>query len=297
MRALVFGANGQDGHYLIEQLAARGVEAVGVSRAGPFRRGDVSRLADVEGAVKELRPSFIFHLAARSTTHHDAIFENHEAIATGALNVLESARRHVPAAKVFLAGSGLQFRNDGGPIDEDFPFAAESPYAASRIEAVYAARYYRSRGLRAYVGYLFHHESPRRKPEHLSSLIATAAARIGAGSRETLEIGDPTVVKEWTFAGDVTNGILTLVNQDVEFEAVVGSGAGYAVEAWLDRCFAAVGLQWKNHVRRKEGFRAEYPRLVSNPARLRGLGWSPRVSFDELAAMMMARATPAEPSG
>ena len=57
-----------------------------------------------------------------------------------------------------------------------------------------------------------------------------------------------------------------------------------------DRCFAAVGLHWRDHVRRKEGFRAEYPRLVSHPARLKGLGWSPHVGFDQLATMMMARA-------
>src|SRR5450432_4070067 len=147
MRALVFGASGQDGHYLIEQLAGRGVEGVGVSRTGPFRHGDVSQLDDVEALVKELRPTHIFHLAARSTTRHEAVFENHETIATGALNVLESARRHAPEAKVFLAGSGLQFLNEGNPLDEDAPFDARSPYAVARIQATYAARYYRSLGL------------------------------------------------------------------------------------------------------------------------------------------------------
>src|SRR5450432_2361185 len=287
MTALVFGASGQDGHYLIEELAARGIEAVGVSRSGPWRRGDVGRLADVEGLMREVAPSHVFHLAARSTTRHDALFENHETISTGALNVLESAHRHCPEARVFIAGSGLQFRNAGEPIDEDAPFEASSPYAVARIQATYAARYYRSRGLKAYVGYLFHHESPRRKPEHLSCLIAQAARRIQAGSAEVLEIGDTSVVKEWTFAGDTVRAILSLVEQDAVFEAVIGSGEGHSVEEWLELCFSSTGRSWREHVKAKPTFRAEYARMVSRPARLEALGWKPRVSFAELATMMM----------
>ncbi|HMJ84937.1 MAG TPA: NAD-dependent epimerase/dehydratase family protein, partial [Vicinamibacterales bacterium] len=91
MKALIFGANGQDGHYLIETLKSRNVDAVGVSRSGDWVRGDVGRLADVETLVREHKPHYIFHLAARSTTRHDALFENHETISTGSLNVLECA--------------------------------------------------------------------------------------------------------------------------------------------------------------------------------------------------------------
>ena len=213
-KAVVFGASGQDGYYLIEQLARRAVEAVGVSRSGEGRRGDVARLGDVEAILRDVRPQQIFHLAARSTTRHDALFENHETISTGTLNVLECARRDCPDARVFITGSGVQFRNDGAPIDEETPFEASSPYAVARIQSVYAARYYRSLGLKAYVGYLFHHDSPRRGASHLSALIAGAAQRIGAGSPEVLELGDVSVVKEWTFAGDVTEGMLALLSAD-----------------------------------------------------------------------------------
>ena len=127
MKALVFGANGQDGHYLIQQLGERGIEAVGVSRSGPWRHADVARLSEVEPLIRELQPGYIFHLAARSTTRHEALFENHETISTGTLNVLESAHRHCPEARVFIAGSGVQFRNQGQPIAEATAFEASSP--------------------------------------------------------------------------------------------------------------------------------------------------------------------------
>ena len=82
--------------------------------------------------------------------------------------------------------------------------------------------------------------------------------------------------------------VVTLVSQDEVTEAVIGSGEGHSVEEWLETCFARVGLAWRDHVRSKPGFRAEYPRLVSSPARLLSLGWRPRVGFAELATMMMA---------
>jgi GDPmannose 4,6-dehydratase len=288
MKAVVFGSNGQDGTYLVELLSGKGIETVGVSRSGPWRQADVGCLADVEAVVRDVRPNLIFHLAANSTTRHDALFENHETIATGSLNVLECARRHCPDARVFIAGSAVQFRNSGAPIDEETPFEATSPYAVARIQSVFAARYYRSLGLRTYVGYLFHHESPRRKTNHLSKVIALAAQRIASGAEHVLDLGDISVVKEWTFAGDTMRAILCLVEQDDIFEAVIGSGEGHSVEEWLDCCFSRVGLSWRDHVRLKEGFRAEYQYLLSCPTRIKSLGWTPTVSFPALAEMMMA---------
>jgi GDPmannose 4,6-dehydratase len=288
MKAVVFGSNGQDGTYLVELLRSKGIETVGVSRSGAWHPGDVARVPDVEAVLRDVRPDYIFHLAASSTTRHDALFENHETISTGTLNVLECARKHCPGARVFITGSGVQFHNSGKPIDEATPFEATSPYAVARIQSVFAARYYRSLGMRTYVGYLFHHESPRRKPTHLSRMIATAAQRIASGTRHELSLGDISVVKEWTFAGDTMRAILCLVEQDRVFEAVIGSGEGHSVQEWLDCCFALVGLSWQDHVQIKECFQAEYKYLLSRPTRIMSLGWRPEVDFAALAEMMMA---------
>jgi len=287
MNALIFGANGQDGHYLSEVCKERGISPIGVSRSGDWIPADVSSYEQVRELIKKYAPSYIFHLAARSTTRHDALFENHETISTGTLNILESVKIHCPRAKVFIVGSGLQFVNTGKPISERDPFDASSPYAVARIQSVYAARYYRSLGLRVYVGYLFHHESPLRQPNHVSRKIALAAQRIAAGSNEKLELGDITVEKEWTFAGDVAEAMLTLVRQDAVFEATIGTGTAYSIKDWLEQCFGVIGKEWRDAVRLQEDFVAEYPRLVSDPATIRSLGWSPKVGFPELARMMM----------
>ena len=76
--ALIFGAAGQDGYYLTELCKARGIEPIGVSRTSIEYQGDVGRYEQVESLIRRFQPSYIFHIAANSTTRHDALFENHE---------------------------------------------------------------------------------------------------------------------------------------------------------------------------------------------------------------------------
>ena len=203
------------------------------------------------------------------------------------LNVLEAAHRHVPSARIFITGSGVQFANTGKPIDENTPFDASSQYAVARIHSVYAARYYRRIGLATYVGYLFHHESPHRPLAHVSQRVARAACAIANRTQTKLELGDLSVSKEWTFAGDVAEGIATLLEQDKVFEAVIGSGEAYTIEQWVETCFSAVGLDWRCHVSIIPDFVSEYKLLVSNPQRIFGLGWKPKIGFVELAKSMI----------
>ena len=287
MKALIFGANGQDGFYLTHLCNQQEIECITVSRSSSSYEGDVSNYIEVEQIIHKYNPNYIFHLAANSTTRHSALFENHQTIATGTLNILEAVYKHSPTTKVFITGSGLQFKNEGLPINEESVFEATSPYSVARIQSVYAARYYRSLGLKVYVGYLFHHESSLRKPHHISKKIVLAAQRIANGSNELIEIGDIAVQKEWTFAGDIAEGIFTLINQENIFEATIGSGITYSIENWLDACFNLVGENWKDHVNLIGGFTSEYQCLVSEPKTINSLGWFPHTNFSDLAAIMM----------
>ena len=293
MIALIFGASGQDGHYLTRSCNSRGIDVIGVSRSpGNWIQGDVSHYAQVESLVSAHQPDFIFHLAANSTTRHEALFENHQTIVTGALNILEAAQRHAPRARIFIAGSGLQFRNSGKPISESTDFHATSAYGVARISAAYAARYYRLRGLKTYLGYLFHHESSLRKASHVSMKIASAARSAGRGGDGSLQIGDPKVAKEWTFAGDVAEAMLTLVSQDNVFEAVIGSGETHTILEWIEACYGEVGKPWQDFISVENHFQSEYQALAADPRLIRSLGWKPQVSFSSLARAMVNSTDP-----
>ena len=287
MKAIIFGANGQDGFYLRRLLEKNKIQVTGVSRAGDFLKINIADYKAVCDLIKEVKPNFIFHLAANSTTRHDALFENHETIATGTLNILEAAKQFSPDSKIFISGSGLQFINIENPIKETDPFAANDAYSVSRIQSVYAARYFRSLGLKVYVGYFFNHDSPLRSERHIAKKISAAVERIGKGSDEKLEIGDMSVVKEWAYAGDIAEGIWLLINQETIFEANISNGEGYSIKEWIEECFKLIKKDYFEYIIQNYNFVSSYKKLVSDNTIISALGYSPKISFTNLARMMV----------
>jgi GDPmannose 4,6-dehydratase len=80
---------------------------------------------------------------------------------------------------------------------------------------------------------------------------------------------------------------MKLVHQDSIFEAVIGSGEVHTIGEWVKVCFEEIGKDWKEYVVEKKEFKPEYKRLVSNPETMFSLGWRPKVSFRELAQLML----------
>lgn len=287
MKVIIFGASGQDGFYLTKLLQSINIEVIAVSRSKNFIQTDMASFTEVSLLIQNAQPDYIFHLAANSTTKHDALFENHQTIATGTLNILEAVKQFSPHTKVFISGSGLQFINTGNPIKESDPFAANDAYSISRIQSVYAARYFRSIGLKVYVGYFFNHDSPLRSERHVTKMISEAAKRIAAGSNEKLEIGDMSVIKEWSFAGDIVKGIWLLVNQDNVLEANISSGEGHSIKEWIEQCFKIIDKDYNDYVIVNRNFTTTYKKLVSDNSLIDSLGYKPSITFSELANMMI----------
>jgi GDPmannose 4,6-dehydratase len=285
MTAIIFGAKGQDGIYLSALLKEKGIEVTGIERNDP-NLISISDFKSVCTLIKLHQPTYIFHLAANSTTRHEVWEENHQTISTGTLNILEAVKLYSPKTKIFLSGSGLQFVNNARPISELDAFNASSMYAVSRIHAAYAARYYRTLGIKAYMGYFFNHDSPYRTDRHINKKIIEVARRIANGSNEKLQIGDIQVRKEFGFAGDIVKAILMLVEQDHVFEATIGTGIAHSIEEWIAICFSRYDLDWKQHIAIQPGFIPEYNLLVSNPSTINSLGWKPETDIHLLEKKM-----------
>jgi GDPmannose 4,6-dehydratase len=290
MKGLIFGYSGQDGYYLSELLQKMNIKVIGVSRSDGKLIGDIADFEFVEALIKNHQPDYIFHFAANSSTNHSALFDNHNAISTGTINVLESVKRHSPKSKVFLSGSAMQFRNEGLPIDEKTPFQASSPYSVARIQSVYAGRYYRNTfGLQIYIGYFFNHDSPLRTERHINKKITVAVNRIAKGNKKKIELGNIDVHKEFNYAGDIVEAIWILVNQSEVFEAVIGSGKTYSIQNWIEYCFKKIDKKWQDFVILKQNYIPPYKILVSNPQLIKRIGWQTKVNFYQLADMMMEK--------
>ncbi len=285
--AIIFGANGQDGYYLNQLLVDLNYNVIGVSKNGNFLKTDITNYNEVAQLIQQYSPKFVFHLAANSTTNHNALFENHQTISTGTLNILEAVKNFSENTKVFISGSGLQFVNNGNPIKETDLFEARDAYTVSRIQSVYASRYYRRQfDLKVYVGYFFNHDSPRRSERHINKKIIETAKRIKNGSKEKLLIGDLSVKKEFGDSEDIVKGIMTLINQEEIFEATIGTGNAYSIKDWVEIVFNYFGLNWEEHIEKSTNFKSDYKILVSNPSTINNLGWQPKFSIEDLAKKM-----------
>jgi GDPmannose 4,6-dehydratase len=290
-KAIIFGANGQDGYYLSELLRLNKVEVISISRTFGSISGDVSDFNFVESAIKVYQPNYVFHFAANSTTSHSALIENHSSISSGTLNILEAVRKYSPKTKVFISGSALQFKNDGNPINECTPFEASSSYSAERIYSAYLTRYYREKfNLNSYIGYLFNHDSPLRNTSHINQKIIMSAINIAAGKQEKLIIGDVNVMKEFNYAGDIVSAIWSFICQDEISEIVIGSGKAFTIKNWIEYCFKKVGLNWEEHVVKDEKYTGDYKVLVSDPTLLNSIGYKPTKDIFQLADMMLKSA-------
>lgn len=287
--SIIFGAGGQDGFYLREHLLSLGHKVFSFTHhagvVGPAV--DVSDFKSVSNIIKEIKPDYIFHLAARSSTRHEFILENHKAIVDGALSVLESADIYAPGARIFLASSGLVFKNSGQPVKEVDEYVTNTAYAMARLEALQIARYYRQRGRNAFVGFLFNHESPLRPTDSVSRKIASSVAEIHLGMQKTISIGNVNVVKEWMWAGDSVAAMLHLVNQNELFDVCIGDGLGRSVRDYAVACCESVGISLDNYLVEIPGYQAEYSTLVCDSEKIRSLGWAPKVNFESVARRMV----------
>jgi len=289
MKALIFGAGGQDGTFITTYLQELGWQVFGYGhKPGQLELSvDVSNFEGIEQIIKNILPDYIFHLAAVSSTKHEFIVQNHKAIVSGTLAILEAVEKHIPNSKVFLASSGLVFKNEGRPITESDEFVIDTAYSLSRYQALQSARYFRRRGIKVYVGFLFNHESHLRPERSVARLIARGVVEVSQKRAKVINIGSMDVVKEWLWAGDVATAIVHFLNQDHIFEMCIGDGIGLSVRAYAEECCKAVGILSASCLIQDPEFKAEYPFLVSDPSKLFSIGWVPSKDITKLAKIMV----------
>lgn len=237
MKAIIFGAGGQDGFYLTQILKREGVEVIALNH----KDCNVGVQGYVFHHLYAHKPDYVFHLAAVSTTSHEALQANQKAIVDGSLHILEGVKNYCPKAKVFLSGSVLQFQEQSS-VSVSGRQSNSSIYAAQRNASVAFARYYRSLGIQVYVGYFSHHDSPLRSEHHLAKRIAMDAIKAVKGEIPYVKLRDPSDEKEWNFAGDMMEAVWAMVNSPV-YEAVLGSGVTYPIGEYAAACIRALDSQ------------------------------------------------------
>jgi GDPmannose 4,6-dehydratase len=209
----------------------------------------------------------------------------------GTLRLLEAIRRTGIKTRFYQASSSEMFGAAPPPQGEATPFHPQSPYAAAKVYAYYIARNYRDAyKLFAANGILFNHESPRRGETFVTRKITRAAARIKLGLQEKLYLGNLEAKRDWGFAGDYVEAMWLILQQEAPDDFVIATGETHSVREFAEKVFAKLDLDYQKHVATDPRYfrPTEVDVLLGDAAKARkALGWKPKVSFDQLIAMMV----------
>ncbi len=307
--AVITGVTGQDGSYLAELLLAKGYEVIGVVRRtshDSYERighlldrvhivaADLLDQHSLTTVIRDAKPDEVYNLAAQSfvpTSWNQPVLTG-EFTALGVTRLLEAIRLAHPEARVYQASSSEMFgKAVETPQRESTPFYPRSPYGVAKTYGHWITVNYReSYRMFAVSGILFNHESPRRGLEFVTRKVSDAVARIKLGKADELRLGNLDSGRDWGFAGDYVEAMWRMLQQREPTDYVVGTGTMHTVRDLCAAAFGHVGLDWKKYVKIDPRFvrPAEVDTLLADASRAKQeLGWTPRVTFEELVKMMV----------
>jgi GDPmannose 4,6-dehydratase len=308
MRALVTGANGQDGVILAGLLAASGVETFGLVKPGAsvdqllVYAPDVTVIEvdlidpdSLHSVVREVDPTHVWNFggftAPGESWDHAAEVEQVNVDAVSAIIaalVSQGAR-----ARLFQASSATVFEgSDRSPQTETTEFSPKSPYAKSKARAMELVRNARSiHGLFACSGIFYNHESPLRGENFVTRKVSMAVARIAVGLSDSLELGDIEVARDWGWAPDYVRATMLILSANTPRDFVLATGISHRLSFFVSKAFAAAGItNWRDYVvSTASNTRAGDTNLMVGDSRLAHLelGWRHTIDFDAMASVMV----------
>jgi GDPmannose 4,6-dehydratase len=313
--ALITGITGQDGSYLSELLLEKGYQVHGVvRRSSSFNRWRIDHLikdkaiygkklflhyadlnddASLRRIFKKVSPGEFYHLAGQS--HVGLSFEIPELttqeIANCTVKLLEICRDQERQPKIYLACSSEIFGDaQESHQNEESNFNPTSPYGAAKAFCVHMGRIFRqSYGLFVCNGILYNHESPRRGENFVTQKIVRSAAEIAAGKKDSLELGNLDVERDWGHAKDYVEGMWLMLQQEKPDDYVLATSETHSLKDFLSLAFEYFELDYRDFVSINKRFvRPNEPgRLCGNPSKAKTLlGWRTTYSFSEIIQEM-----------
>lgn len=312
MRALITGITGFAGSHLAEYLLADHpeVEVFGTYR-WRSRRENIEHLDDrvtmleadmrdyssLHTLLGEVRPDYIFHLAAQSFVPSSwrAPAETLSTNITGQTHLFEAVRSLELDPVIQIACSSEEYglvHPDETPIKETNPLRPLSPYAVSKVAQDFMGyQYFQSYGLKVIRTRAFNHTGPRRGDVFVTSNFAKQVASIEAGLQEpVIHVGNLDAIRDFTDVRDTVRAYWLGVLKGKPGEVYnIATGNGIHIHEMLDMLLAmsTVEVEVREDPDRMRPSDVEI--LIGDSSRFRAdTGWEPRIPFEQTLADVLA---------
>lgn len=287
MRALVTGASGFVGRYLVDELRRSGAEvlACGGPHDSPseFFRIDLGDIETIRAALERGRPTVVFHLAAQAFVPASlaAPIDTYEINAIGTARVATAIREYAGGSppRLFFTSSAEVYgprTRDELPLRETLDARPANPYAASKAaaEAILAAEA-RSFGLDVVIARAFNQIGPGQDERFVVASLAMQLARIAAGAPPQLLVGNLSAARDFLDVRDVVNAYIALAREAERGEVYnVCSGGAVTIRDILRELIAVAHVPVEVREDPARMRPADVPILVGSSEKLRmRSGW------------------------
>jgi len=257
MRALVIGADGFVGRWLVRHLADAGDEVHGLvgrhfrpplPSATSAHAVDVRDAASLTDTIRRIGPDAVYYLAGVSQPNQRENLEIALAISVGgALTTLSACSTLEARPRLLLVGSSHMYRNPttDEPIGEDAPLGSSTVYGATKTAAEAAAMAIApSAGVEVIGVRPFNHIGPGQATAFVVPALAEQVARIAAGlSEPEIRAGSLASRRDFTDVRDVVRAYRLLIQAgNPGWSYNIGSGRATSIREVLEALLALAGV-------------------------------------------------------
>jgi GDP-4-dehydro-6-deoxy-D-mannose reductase len=244
----------------------------------------------LSSAVESANPTHVFHLAGLSHVPHsiEKPRKTYQVNFTGSLNLLEVLNEHGLSPDILMVGSAAQYGRTAREHDrltEQHPLRPTSPYGVSKtaMESL-ACDWRHRRGWDLVTTRSFPHTGPGQRPSFVCPSFARQVARVEAGERDQVEVGNTGVVRDFCDVRDVVEAYrkLLMTNEVQPDVYNVCSGNGRSIQSVLETLidYSTVNVSVRSTVDRERS--QDLNRLVGDPTKLRNaIDWTPSFDFTD----------------
>ena len=297
-KGLVIGAAGFVGSYLIEEMYSCGIDSYATKLPHERLEHERAKVYDLDILSKEaivtllleIRPDYIFHLAAQSSV--GLSWKNPgltvDVNIKGSINVMDAVRELYYKPRVLLIGSGEEYghiRPGETPIREDNLLRPGNIYAATKacqnmIGSIYAQAY----DMQMMMVRSFNHIGPGQAPMFVVSDFCKQVAEIEKGLREpVMYVGNLAAKRDFTDVRDVVKAYVGLIQQGVPGETYnMGSGHAVEIRKILDMIISLSEKEIRVEIDPNKIRPVDVPIIEADITKIHELtGWKPQIELNQ----------------
>lgn len=309
--AFITGICGQDGAYLADFLLKKHYQVVGLSLAVELKnawrldyfgirrkvkvyRGDVLDQVLIKKIIKKYKPDEIYNLAGQSSVAKSWIAPE-ETVKINFLSVIQLLnliRNISPKSRFFQASSVEIYGDTGTKVTEKIKvYNPIHPYGVAKLASHLLLKNYREQyGLFLCNGILSSHTSPLQSDIFVAKQITQGVAQIANQQAQKIVLGNTSIKRDWTFAGDVVKAMWLILQQPQPADFIICSGQRWSVKKFAEAALREIGVkQFAKYI----SINADRVRKLDikdtalSGTALKKIGWKPEVNLFELVKMMV----------